>query len=207
MRSTGTTASGFGLESRSGCEGIIEGFSIGNVADYGIAMTSAPCQSSTSVDQHRVARNYIGVDAAGMVAAPNQRGLLIDTADNAGVEIADNVISGNVFSGLWSWRSAIGVHRNLIGTAADGKTPLPNGRSGIFIGPLVAEAEVLENTISFNAEMGVAVARGAQLVDIRQNSMRDNGGLGIDIGLDGPNAPVADDSLTQGNAPTLLSAV
>lgn len=199
------TASGFGLESRSGCEGIIEGFSIGNVTDYGIAMTSsAPCQSTTTVDQHRVAHNYIGVDPAGMVAAPNQRGLLID---NAGAEIADNVISGNVFSGLWSWRSALGVHRNLIGTAADGKTPLPNGRSGIFLGPLVTSAEVLQNTISFNAEMGVAVARGAKLVDIRQNSMRDNGGLGIDIGLDGPNAPVADDRLTQGNAPALLSAV
>jgi hypothetical protein len=202
------TASGFGLESRSGCEGIIEGFSVGNVADYGIGMTSpARCQSSTTVDQHRVAHNYIGVDPAGIVAAPNQRGILVDTADSAGAEIADNVISGNFFSGLWSWRSAIGVHRNLIGTAADGKTPLPNGRSGIFIGPLVAEAEVLQNTISFNAEMGVAVARGARLVDIRQNSMRDNGGLGIDIGLDGPNAPVADDHLTQGNAPTLLSAV
>lgn len=200
------TTFGFGLESRSGCEGIIEGLSIGNVADYGMAMTSpARCQSSTNVDQHRVAHNYIGVDPAGMVAAPNQRGLLIDNA--AGAEIADNVISGNFSSGVWSWRSGIGVHRNLIGTAADGKTPLPNGRSGILIGPLVNGAEVLQNTISFNAEMGVAVARGAQLVDVRQNSMRDNGGLGIDIGLDGPNAPVADDSLTQGNAPTLLSAV
>jgi hypothetical protein len=198
-------ASGFGLESRSGCEGIIEGFSIGNVADYGIAMTSsARCQSSETVDQHRIARNYIGVDPSGMVAAPNQRGLLID---NAFAEIADNVISGNLFSGLWSWQSSLGVHRNLIGTAADGKTPLPNGRSGIFIGPLVKEAEVLQNTISFNAEMGVAAARGAQLVDIRQNSMRDNGGLGIDIGLDGPNAPVTDDHLAQGNAPVLLSAV
>lgn len=198
------TASGFGLESRSGCEGIIEGFSIGNVADYGIAMTSAPCLSSRPPDQHRVARNYLGVGPAGMVAAPNQRGIFID---NAFADVAENVISGNFFSGLWSWRSSLGVHSNLIGTAADGKTPLPNGRSGIFLGPQVKEAEVLGNTISFNAEMGVAVARGAQLVDIRQNSMRDNGGLGIDIGLDGPNAPVADDRLTQGNAPTLLSAV
>lgn len=202
------TASGFGLESRSSCEGIIEGFAIGNVADYGMAMTSpARCQSSTTVDQHRVAHNYIGVDPAGMVAAPNQRGLLFDNASYGIAEVSDNVISGNFFSGLWSLRGDIGVHRNLIGTAADGKTPLANGRSGIFLGPLVTSAEVLGNTISFNFEMGVAVARGAQLVDIRQNSMRDNGGLGIDIGLDGPNAPVADDHLTQGNAPTLLSAV
>ncbi|MGH7484555.1 MAG: right-handed parallel beta-helix repeat-containing protein, partial [bacterium] len=200
------TASGFGLESRSGCEGIIEGFSIGNAADFGIAMTSdAPCANSTIVDQHRIARNYIGVDPSGTVAAPNQRGVFVDNA--RGAEVSDNVISGNIFSGLWSWRSNVGVHHNLIGTAADGITPLPNGRSGILIGPLVQSAEVVGNTISFNAEMGVAVARGAKLADIRQNSMRDNGGLGIDIGLDGPNAPVADDRLTQGNPPTLLSAI
>ena len=196
---------GQGIEIRSGCEAIVEGVSVGNFTDHGIAVTPGEgCKNVSNIDQRRIAHNYIGVDPSGTAPTPNLRGLFID---NGYAEIADNVISGNTLSGVWSWRSPLGVHRNFIGTAADGKTPLANGRSGIFIGPLAQAAEVLGNTISFNAEMGVAVARGVRLVDIRQNSMRDNGGLGIDIGLDGPNAPVADDHLTQGNPPTLLSAV
>jgi len=194
---------GHGLEVRSNCEAIVEGLSIGNFADHGIAFLGDVCRTITPADQHRVAHNYLGVDPTGSAAAPNLRGLLADSA----YAVTDNVISGNRYSGVWAWRGNPSIRGNRIGTAADGRTPLPNGNSGIFFGPQIMSGEVLQNTISFNGQMGVAVARGAQLVDIRENSMRRNGGLGIDIGLDGPNAPASDDSKTQPNPPTLLSAV
>ena len=198
------TTSGHGLEIDSKCEAIVEGLSIGNFTDHGLAIPATDrCKSPDYADQQRIANNYLGVDPTGAAAAPNLRGLL---AEN-GSEVTNNVISGNRASGVWIWRGPVNIHRNLIGTTADGKSPLPNGRSGIFLGPKVTWAEALDNTIAFNGEMGVAVARDAQLVDIRQNSMHDNGGLGIDIGLDGPNLPVDDDSHTQPNPPTMLSAV
>ena len=197
------TKSGHGLELHAGCDAIVEGLSVGNFVDHGLAFFAADCRSSTADDQRRAAHNYLGVDPTGAAAAPNLRGLMAEGAFVA----TDNVISGNRYSGVWMWRGTGSIDRNRIGTAADGKTPLPNGRSGIFFGPLVNFAEALENTISFNAEMGVAIARDAQLVDVRNNSMRRNGGLGIDIGLDGPNPLLPDDSKASPNAPTLLSAV
>jgi len=198
------TKSGHGLEVRSKCDAVVQGLSIGNFSDHGLAMPkSNVCAVFDPADQHLVTHDYLGVDPGGVAAAPNLRGLL---AEN-GAAINANVISGNRNSGIWIWQGAAGIHGNVIGATADGKSPLPNARSGIFFGPLVAWAEVLDNTISFNHEMGVAIAREAQLVDVRGNSMRRNGGLGIDIGLDGPNPPVPDDSHTQPNPPTLLTAV
>jgi hypothetical protein len=189
------TASGHGLEVRSRCDAVVQGLSIGNFSDHGLALPSpVACSVNDSADQHLVTHNYLGVDPSGVTAAPNLRGLL---AEN-GCFVTGNVISSNRNSGVWAWRGSLAVNGNTITN---------NGRSGIFFGPLVTFSEALDNTISFNREMGVAIAREAQLVDVRQNSMRGNGGLGIDIGLDGPNAPVADDSGTQPNPPTMLSAV
>ena len=189
------TKSGHGLEVRSRCDAEVLGLAIGNFTDHGLAMPNpASCQPVNLDDQHLVTHNYLGVDPSGTAAAPNLRGLM---ADN-GARITANVISGNRASGIWIWRGRPAVDNNTINS---------NGRSGIFFGPEVLWASALENTISFNQEMGVAVAREAQFVDIRGNSMRRNGGLGIDIGLDGPNPPVADDSQTQPNPPVMLSAV
>ena len=197
------TTAGHGIVLLSDCDAVVEGLSIGNFADHGVAFFGGPCRQFENPDAHRVAHDYLGVDPTGFTAAPNLRGVMANDA----VSVTDNVISGNRRSGVWAWGGYPSVDNNRIGTAADGKTPLPNGNSGIFFGPGIFVAEALGNTIAYNGQMGVAIARGAGLVDVRGNSMRKNGGLGIDIGIDGPNAPVADDRLTQPNPPTLLSAV
>ncbi|MBV8517961.1 MAG: right-handed parallel beta-helix repeat-containing protein [Acidobacteria bacterium] len=213
--STGTTPrialdgrlAGHGLVLHATCDGVIEGLAIGNfLEDQGLWVSNAgPCDDfHYPLDAWRVSHNFIGTDATGMNARPNLRGIRAD--DAFGFSIDDNVISGNRFSGVWMWRGAAGFHGNHIGVAADGLSALGNGASGIFLGPGVLSAEVLGNVISNQPQMAVAAARGAQQVDIRLNSFRDNGGLGIDWGLDGVTPPSDDDALTEGNAPVLLSA-
>ncbi|HEX7807190.1 MAG TPA: hypothetical protein VF608_00630, partial [Thermoanaerobaculia bacterium] len=78
--------------------------------------------------------------------------------------------------------------------------------SGIFIGPDVRFFEAFGNVIANHPEMAIAVASSARNVDIRENSMKNNGGLAIDWGLDGVTPPVGDDTNGPTNAPVVLSA-
>jgi hypothetical protein len=108
------------------------------------------------------------------------------------------------------------VEGNLIGTQADGISPLGNMRQGILVrfGP-AADNEILRNVIAFNASAGVSPA--GILIDeglrtmVSENSIHANGGLGID--LDPPGGVTLNDSGdgdTGGNAlqnfPDLTSA-
>ena len=196
---------GRGIEIHSRCEAIVQGLAIGNFPDHGVVFANdAVCQKGMSIDSRLVALNHLGVDPTGLEAWPNLRGLYVGGRN---VDVRNNVISGNRFSGIWAQSDYFGAHSNLIGTTADGKGALPNGASGIYLAPAVSWAEVTTNTISNNRQMGVAVSREAKLIDIRQNSMKNNGGIGIDVGLDGQNAPLADDRDTQSNAPVVLSAL
>jgi hypothetical protein len=194
---------GRGIEIHSRCEAIVQGLAIGNVPDHGIVFTSDGTCLSDQVDQRLIALNYIGLDPTGSSAWPNLRGVY---TGGTTAELMDNLISGNTRSGVWAESEFFGAHSNRIGVTADDR-PLPNGASGIYLTPRVRWAEVLLNKISNNEQMGIAVAREAKLIDIRRNSMKQNGGIGIDVGLDGKNAPLVDDRNTQSNAPTLLSAV
>ena len=126
----------------------------------------------------------------------NRRGLILDGAPLP--RLFANVIRENRFSGIWMWRGSAWMEWNAIED---------NGASGIFLGPAVRNARVLNNTIRRNAQMGVAAAYGATHIELGHNRMRDNGGLGIDWGLDGVTPPREDDSNSETNAPTLLSAV
>ena len=199
-------AAGSGLEMHSGCEGVVRGLAIGNFMENQGLWYENPardCGAYPYLDQRTVESNYIGTDPTGTVAWPNLRGLRADFATNA--RISDNVISGNRYSGVWMWVGRTAFTRNRIGTTADGTSPLPNGASGIFLG-LEAVADVIENTIAFHPQMGLAIARGAQRIYAAHNSMRDNGGLGIDWGLDGVSPVNDDDRDGPTNAPVLLDA-
>ncbi|HEX8171316.1 MAG TPA: hypothetical protein VF824_12315 [Thermoanaerobaculia bacterium] len=197
---------GEGLKFESRCEAVVTGLVIGNFTDdQAISMArNEGCPNAQILDQYRISGNYIGTTPDGAQAWPNLRGVRAD--QSYGLLIDHNVISGNLASAVWSWFGSVRVHDNRIGTTRDGSSPLPNGASGVFLGPRVVAAEVLRNTISYNRHMGVAVGRGAQLIDIRENAMRDNAGLGIDWALDGVSPRVADDRDRETNAPTLLSA-
>ena len=86
-----------------------------------------------------VAGNYIGTDATGTVAVGN-KGSGVGLDQGSGNVIGDttpgggNVISGNGFSGIEFYDGSDGntVVNNLIGTAANGVSPLGNGQHGVF---------------------------------------------------------------------------
>ena len=193
-----------GLKMLATCEGVVEGLAIGNFdQDQGLWIASrgytidGPCGTNAvpGPDRREVSGNRIGVDPSGSVPWPNLRGL---RADHAFVSVNRNVISHNVRSGVWMWLGALGFEYNRVEH---------NGASGLLLGPEVSTAAILGNTISNHPQMGVAVLRGATLVDIRGNAMKDNGGLGIDWGLDGVSPVNSDDRNNASNAPVLLSAV
>lgn len=183
------TAAHYGLDLRAPCESVVQGLALRNFGDQGLAVATDPCPDSINdpLDQRRVSGNTI---------AGNFRGLRLDQAQ--GVLVRDNVISDNLRSGVWSWNGkALRILDNRIER---------NGASGIFLGPEVHTADVLSNTIAGHPDMGVAVALGAEVIQIRRNAMSNNRGLGIDWGLDGISPVAADDSAAQSNAPVILSA-
>jgi hypothetical protein len=200
-----------GLEIHSPCLARVEGLVLGNFDEnQGLWFTkSHECTTNFSFmpDARLVADNYIGTDPTGTVAWPNLRGLRGDFGSGT---IRNNLISGNTYSGMWIWVAgtqydSFTIEGNKFGTAADGIAPLPNGAAGMLLGDRVA-ADVRENIIANHPGMGIALVRGDTFVQIRKNSMRDNGGIGIDWGIDGIS-PLADDRVTTSpNAPTLLNA-
>ncbi len=155
--------------------------------------------------------NYIGTDASGTYAIPNNsaglsRGFGIavswsyyggsgPTVGGTGVGDA-NVISGNMVSGLVI-RDNVQVMGNYIGTAADGVSPLSNLGNGIeknddWNGPSIIGGVVpgARNVIAFNAGSGIAATSNHPASPIRANSIHSNGGLGIDLDSDGPTNPI-----------------
>jgi predicted outer membrane repeat protein len=151
--------------------------------------------------------NYIGTDVTGMFAIGNgasgigldqgSGNVIGDTSANGG-----NVISGNGDSGIEFYDGSDDntVVHNLIGTAANGTSPLGNGNHGIhfdsgggyanssfnIIGTLATNGG---NVIAFSPD-GVQVD-GGNANEISGNSIFGNTGLGIllDGGNDGLAAP------------------
>jgi hypothetical protein len=185
-----------GLKIVSRCEAVIEGLALGNFdEDYGLIFNAgAGCPQAYRPDRKAVASNTIGVDPSGAISWPNLRGLNLD---GALVTVSKNVISHNQFSGIGMWSGSAHVEQNRIES---------NGASGIFLGPEVVRAQIVNNVIANQREMGVAAARSKAIIEIRGNAMKDNGGLGIDWGLDGVSPVDADDRNGPSNAPVLLAA-
>jgi hypothetical protein len=123
--------------------------------------------------------NFIGVNAAGNAAVPNQReGILITTAgpdaDVHGNTVggtalgAGNVISGNRFDGivLGSFQTTSNiVQGNFIGTDATGSFAIPNNGDGVSIDSsrnnIIGGSEPgARNVISGNGDNGSGTGRG-----------------------------------------------
>jgi hypothetical protein len=132
-------------------------------------------------DEAVVRNNYIGTDPTGTRAVRNQRGVYVDGVILA--EIVDNVISGNMRSGVYLERGRARVHRNLIGFTP-ARTPLGNGASGVYIGPGTIGTEVTGNSIGYSAHWGIAIHRDTRRVLAAPNLLEGNFGLGIDWGFD-----------------------
>lgn len=153
-----------------------------------------------------VTENYLGTDARGRDAKPNQRGLGIFTVFS---RIIDNLIGGNRRAGIYSTDSYFTeIRGNRIGIGTDGAS-LGNG-AGIFfdIGENLfgspPGADVVENVIANNNGMAIARTRRGEIF-ITDNSIFDNLLQGIDVDLDAAS-PNRDFDNDVPNRPVLFSA-
>jgi hypothetical protein len=161
-----------------------------------------------------IVNNHIGTDPAGEVAIPNTEAGIATSGSVAtpGGRIGDpvtgtgNVISGNSGPGIRFGTGSGGftVVANRIGVSASGATSLPNSGPGVLIegqssGNTIGGSEDLGNEIANNGGGGVVVVSGSGNA-VFANAMRDNVGLGIDLGADGPTANDPGD----GDAPSIF---
>lgn len=145
--------------------------------------------------------NLIGVGIDGKTAVSNTIGVYL--ADASFNLFDGNTISGNLSSGVVIAAAQATENKflyNKIGTSADGTVAVGNAGYGVgisngahsnFIGDVIdtngdniADTAV-GNTIGYNGLAGVVVVDASSLGNyIRGNSIRSNGGLGIDLGND-----------------------
>lgn len=163
--------------------------------------------SGSSAIGNRIYNNRIGTDAAGTAALGNQgNGVSIgDGASEGRVGFrrgeTGNVIAGNVANGLvLGGGDGVGdtlVYGNTIGTDASGALELGNGGHGILITSEVETTVVGDqhpdpdfwNVLAFNAGDGLAITESSSRgLFAGRNLFYGNGGLGIDLGDDGPTA-------------------
>ncbi len=102
-----------------------------------------------------------------------------------------NTISANGLGGVFidEGSSGILVAGNLIGTDVGGTTPLPNDGHGVFVRNASDNQVGPYNSIAFNEGDGIRVVESVEAPSdrnrITQNSIRDNDGIGIDLGGEG----------------------
>jgi parallel beta-helix repeat protein len=105
---------------------------------------------------NQIIKNRIGTNAAGTGALPNGGGIaLVRFASDT--DLRDNVLSGNIWDGIYlSESTGNQIVDNRIGVAADGISPLPNGRDGIVL--LSAPENILGpgNIVAYN-RYGIAI--------------------------------------------------
>jgi CSLREA domain-containing protein len=208
----GTSALGNG-DGSANAGGVVIGSGSGSVsfADVGYPVPSGPGNVISGNDGPgirirgsianptygvRVNGNFVGVDATGDQPIPNaSEGVVvqdgtqgIDVGPQLGVD-PPNVISGNLGAGVRIAGSASArVRNNVIGSGSDPSVPIGNGGDGVRIS---ASDQLVEgNSIRNNGGGGIVVVSGKR-VQISENSISDNAGLGIDLGDDGvtPNDP------------------
>ena len=155
----------------------------------------------------KVQGNYIGTNAQGLAAIPNQEGILTQDGHSVLIggkgKLARNIISGNGETAI-SLANSVGgytVQGNLLGVGADGKTALGN-ESAIYIAGLSSNHLIKANKIANNSNFVVHIANGgvgATNAVITRNSIYNNDDLGIDLGGAGVQMNDADDSDTGPN--------
>jgi VCBS repeat-containing protein len=133
--------------------------------------------------------NRIGTDVTGTLDLGNSSEGVEIWDQASGNSVLQNIVSGNDGEGIilsFGVKQSL-IEGNLIGVAADGASPLPNGHHGIFIdgglnntigGTSVGQG----NIIAFNGKDGINVSDSSSGADaIFGNSIFSNGELGIDL--------------------------
>jgi hypothetical protein len=186
---SGLLSSGQSALDLEGEGNLVQGLAIGDFA--------AGAAIRVHGDNNVIRGNLLGVDALASVARPNDFGVLsLSGANNnlvGGSDIADrNVLSGNTYEGVFIMGSDNEVYGNAIGTNFDGSLPLGNGGNGVALFEVGTElggtGDGEPNLIAHNALNGIIVGLSGLEITLSQNSVHDNGGLGIDLEADGLTA-------------------
>jgi hypothetical protein len=172
-------------------------------------VVSKPGVSDFASSGNIIRGNFIGTDVTGSSALPNGGdGISFGSGSvdfpsgnviGGPMASARNVISGNLGNGIFLDRKtqSTRIQGNFIGTAADGTTPLGNGKDGILIidpfvnsiGSMAGPNADAGNTIAFNLRNGITIRDSLSTPSaqrISANSIHDNAQLGIDLGDNGP---------------------
>ncbi len=175
-----------------------------NVSTYAIYFNNLP---NPDAPPTIIAGNWMGVDATGLAALPNNVG--IGGTSFAPTTIRDNVISGHTYEGISTSSSNMLITGNRIGVGADGVTPLGNGYNGVFLsgnnnvigGTGPGEANIIAHNGTVSAFYnGVRVGNTGLGNTIRGNRIFANSQLGIDLRWpDGVNINDLGDPDTGGN--------
>jgi uncharacterized protein (TIGR02145 family) len=145
--------------------------------------------------ENTVMGNYIGTDKDGVNSIGNSEGIWIGDATFGNIIGGDtpetrNVISGNLVNGVSIVEGSFNntIEGNLIGLKAYGSDYLGNQGNGINIDNGLDNI-ILRNIIAGNEDHGILVTQvdGSSSINnsISQNSIYDNGGIGIALGTDG----------------------
>ncbi len=128
-----------------------------------------------------VAGNYIGLGADGTTALGDGTGVTVLTPGNiigGTAPHAGNVISGNHNEGVGILTDHTTVQGNLIGTTADGLSPLGNGGAGVVIynyhgkdthNLIGGSSSSARNVICYNSTDGVSLYNGASNETVQGN--------------------------------------
>ncbi len=182
----GATDDWIGVNAVFGAEDVDERNIIASSASAGVELSGAGTTANI------VAGDYLGTDSIGTHALPNYAGVEIDSGasgnligtngDGVSDALERNILSGNLFAGVWITFSGTNQHRRRqhIGTTASGSGALGNGSTGFSI------------TSAYSISGGVVIENGASnnLIGTTGQSADDGGerniisgsfGDGIDI--------------------------
>ncbi len=138
----------------------VRGLAIDGFSNNGILIDSGDAYGSVaSVHDNDVERNFRGIWYQG----------------NGVAHVANNVIRGNTRSGIFALRAL-----DIVGNRITG-----NGASGVY---LALTGTVEGNTIADNHEFGIGTGKAYGTL-VGENSIFGNGGMSLDIGMDGPSKP------------------
>ena len=195
------TFSGFGVRHTAGDNLTVGGASaadrnlITGGSQGGITIGFSPVSTG-----HLIQGNFFGTDVTGTVSLAPVSAVGLNNINNA--QVLNNLISGNPAGGLDTigvTPNTMVVRGNLIGTQADGTSPLPNGNFG---GILLRVSNVTiggtapgePNTIAFNNGAGIILRINTNGNPIIANSIHSNTLLGIAMNESVPGVPIMNDA-------------
>ena len=239
----GTDPTGTIARSRADARGVsAAGSTIGGTLPAQRNVISGNNGSGISTNGAVIQGNFIGIDATGTTALPNLTNVLASGGGSATTTIGGtaapagappgNVISGSLSEGIrfiphcpvcgpacQASCTTASIRGNLIGTNAAGTAAVPNLGNGVVAGrycdverrpPIRCSFAAIGggNVIAYNLGDGIA---GSAVIGT--NSIHSNSGLGIDLGVDGPdpnfegsgsNTPILIAAISSGGSTTIL---